>query len=47
MEPLTRPQPKTNRFAEIGKDLLRGVAIGVGIYIFFVIAHALVLGILG
>lgn len=47
MDPLTPAQPKTNRVAEIGKDLLRGLAIGLGIYVVWIVIHALLFGILG
>lgn len=41
-------QPKReNRWAAWGADLLRGLAIGLGIYVVWVVLHALLFGILG
>lgn len=46
MEPLTRTQPEPSRVSMVIKELLRGLAIGLGIYVAFVIVHAILLGML-
>lgn len=47
MEPLTRTQPKQSLPATVGKELARGLAIGAGIYVGWIIVHALLFGVLG
>lgn len=45
MEPLTRTQqPKPNPAAAIAQNLFKGVGIGLGIYVLWVIAHAILFG---
>jgi hypothetical protein len=40
-------QPKVSPVRAVAKDLLRGAVIGFGIYVVWVIAHALLFGMLG
>jgi hypothetical protein len=47
MEPLTRTEPKQSLPATVGKELARGLAIGVGVYAAWVIVHAVLFGVLG
>lgn len=47
MEPLIPARPKQNRLTEMGKDLVRGLAIGLGIYVVWVVIHMILFGVLG
>ncbi len=47
MDPLVPVQHKESRLAAMGKDLLRGLAIGLGIYVVWVVVHMILFGVLG
>ncbi len=47
MDPLIPAKPKESRLAAMGKDLVRGLAIGLGIYVVWVVIHMILFGMLG
>jgi hypothetical protein len=44
MEPVTRSQQEPNSIATAVKNLLMGAVMGAGVYLVWVIAHAILFG---